>query len=72
MGNTKIIKRKTDEEKRTSNSESEEAHYAEHGSKPQCLICLQVIGVSKENNVNKHYNTLYNEKMTSVQEQPDL
>jgi hypothetical protein len=55
-------KRKIYEEKEAFNSKWEEAYVcAEHGGKPQCLICLKV-GVSEEYNVNGHYNTLHKEK----------
>jgi hypothetical protein len=62
MGDT-IKKRKIDEEKRAFNSNWEEAYFCvEQGGKSQCLIYLQVIGVSKEYNANRHYNTLLKEK----------
>jgi hypothetical protein len=49
--------------KRVFNSKLEEAYFcAEQGGKPQCLICLEVIGVSKEYNVNRHYKTLHKGK----------
>jgi hypothetical protein len=55
--------RNIDEEKTAFNSKWEEDHFcAEQGGKPHCLISLQVIGVSKEYNVNRHYNTLHKEK----------
>jgi hypothetical protein len=58
MGDTK--KRKIDEEKRAFNSKWEEVNfYAEQGGKPQCLICLQAIGISKQYNVKRHYNTFH-------------
>jgi hypothetical protein len=51
------------EEKRAFYSKWEEDYScAEQGGKPQCPICLQVIGVSKECNVYRHYNTLHKEK----------
>jgi hypothetical protein len=47
--------------------------YTEQGGIPQCLICLQVTGASKEHNVNRHYNTLHKEKnMTNTEKPPDL
>jgi hypothetical protein len=49
--------------KRAFNSKWEEAYFrAEQGGKPQCLICLQIIGVLKEYNVNRHYKTLHKGK----------
>jgi hypothetical protein len=52
-----------DEEKRAFNSNWEEAYFcAGQGGKPQCLICLQVIEVSKDYNLNRHSNTLHKEK----------
>jgi hypothetical protein len=49
--------------KRAFNSKWEEAYFcAEQGGKPRRLICLQLIGVSKEYNVNRYYNTLHKEK----------
>jgi hypothetical protein len=47
MGDTNIKKHKTDEEKRAFNSKWEEAYFCEEQD-PQCLICLQAAGVSKE------------------------
>jgi hypothetical protein len=49
--------------KRVFNSKWEEAYFcAEQGGKPQYLICLQVIGVSKEYNIKRHYSTLHKQK----------
>jgi hypothetical protein len=48
--------------KRAFNSKWEDYFCVEHGCKQQCLIFLQVIGVSKEYNVNIHYNTLYKKR----------
>jgi hypothetical protein len=65
--------RNIDEEKTAFNSKWEEAHFcAELGGKPQCLISLQVIGGSKDYNVNRHYNTLHKEKMANMKEPQDL
>jgi hypothetical protein len=51
-------RRKIVEEKRAFNSKWEETYFcAEQGGKTQCLICLQVIGISKGYDVNRHYNT---------------
>jgi hypothetical protein len=45
--------------------------YAEQGGKPQRLICLLFIGVSKEYNVN--ITTLFIKKnMTNTKQTPDL
>jgi hypothetical protein len=53
-----LKKPKIGEEKRAFKSEWQEAYFcAKQGGKPQCLIILQVIGVSKKYNVNRHYNT---------------
>jgi hypothetical protein len=58
MGDKKLKKGTIYEEKSAFNSKWEEAYFcAERSGKPQCLICLQVIGVSKEYNVNRYYNT---------------
>jgi hypothetical protein len=66
MGDTKKQQHTIDEEKRAFNSKWEEASFffffAEQGGKPHYVICLQVIGVSKEYDVNRHYNTLHKEK----------
>jgi hypothetical protein len=60
---TQKLKNKIDEEKRAFNSKWEEAYLcAEQGDKPECLICLQVIGVLKAHNGIRHYNTLQKEK----------
>jgi hypothetical protein len=54
MGETKVKKRKNDEEKTAFNSKWKEAYFcAQHGGKPQCLIYLHVTGVSKDYNVNR-------------------
>jgi hypothetical protein len=59
MGDTKSKNLKINEEKRAFNSKWKEAYFcAEQAGKPQ----LQVIEVSKEYNVNRHYNTLHEEK----------
>jgi hypothetical protein len=48
-------------------SKREKAYFcAEQGGKPQCLICLQVIGVLKEYNAKRHYNTLHKEDIIRI------
>lgn len=56
-------KRKVDCENRSFNSKWENSYFCTDSSGlPQCLICLQVVSVSKEFNVKRHYETLHKNK----------
>jgi hypothetical protein len=56
-------RRKVDGENRCSNSKWESSYLCTDCSGlPQCLICLQVVSVSKEFNVKRHYETLRKNK----------
>ncbi|XP_071525917.1 general transcription factor II-I repeat domain-containing protein 2A-like [Panulirus ornatus] len=53
-------KRKILEEHRTFNMKWEQRFlFIENNGKPQCLVCSQVLAVSKGYNVSRHYNTLH-------------
>ena len=58
------LKRKLSKENEEFNSNWEERHFLSNG-KPQCLVCLQVISVPKEFNLERHYSTKL-EKMQAI------
>ena len=56
-------KRKVSEENREFNINWEDRYiFVSNNSKPQCLVCLQVISVPKECNVQRHYKTVHEKK----------
>lgn len=59
----KSVKRKIDRENR-SYKESWESDYliVNNNGKLQCLVCIQVVAVSKEYNMRRHYSTMHENK----------
>lgn len=59
----KSVKRKIDRENR-SYKESWESDYliVNNNGKLQCLVCMQVVSVSKEYNMRRHYSTMHENK----------
>ena len=56
-------KRKVSEENREFNINWEDRNFfVSNNGKPQCLVCLQVISVPKEFNVQRHYKTVHEKK----------
>ena len=56
-------KRKLSEENRTFKEKWELDYFISiKNNKIQCLICMQVLSVSKEYNVKRHYTSLHEEK----------
>lgn len=56
-------KRKLSEENRAFNEKWELDYFiSNNNNKIQCLICMQVLSVSKEYNVKRHYTSLHEEK----------
>lgn len=56
-------KRKISDEHRAFNEKWELDYFiCNNNNKIQCMICMQVISVSKEYNVKRHYTTLHEEK----------
>lgn len=63
-----VKKRRFEDEKRQFQSKWQESYFfVEHNGKPQCVICSQVLGVSKEYNVNRHYTSLHKSKYDQYQ-----
>lgn len=40
--------------------------FTDFGSKPQCLVCLQVVSAMKEYNIRRHYENTDKVKFGSV------
>ena len=58
-------KRKVSEENREFNSNWEDRYFFVNvNGKPQRLVCLQIISVPKEFNVQRHYKMLLNKHET--------
>ena len=56
-------KRKVSDENREFNINWEDRYFfVNNNGKPQCLVCLQVISVPKEFNVQRHYKKLHEKK----------
>ena len=52
------VKRRLIDPSRRFNSILEEKYlFVEGTSKPQCLVCLQIVSVPKEYNLKRHYET---------------
>lgn len=63
-----LKKRRVEDEKRQFKLKWEESYFfVEHNGKPQCVICSQVLGVSKEYNVSRHYTSLHKSKYDKYQ-----
>ena len=53
-------KQKASKENREFNINWDDRYFfVNNNGKPQCLVCLQVISVPKEFNVQQHYKTLH-------------
>lgn len=60
-------KRKVELDNRKFNERWEnEFLFTDFGSKPQCLVCLQVVSVMKEYNIRRHYESTHKVKFGSV------
>lgn len=63
-----LKKRRVEDEKRQFQSKWQESYFfVEHNGKPQCVICSQVLGVSMEYNVSRHYTSLHKSKYDQYQ-----
>ena len=63
-----LKKRRVEDEKRQFQSTWQESYFfVDHNGKPQCVICSQLLSVSKGYNVSRHYTILHKSKYDQYQ-----